>query len=172
MTSLVFTGVQDVLVDGTSIVGLTPSASGNPPVAVLPNLTNGWITGDVISGSLTGNDMAWNGLLTIVDTCGFQTTANIEVTSCAIPNVFTPNGDPENDDFEIRGLLGEMGSVLTIFNRNGVKIYESEIEDPDVNKLAWGGFYEGGEPAPEGVYLWVLTRPDGEKEVGNITLLR
>lgn len=172
VTSLVFTGVQDVLVDGTSIVGLTPSASGNPPVAVLPNSTDGWITGDVISGSLPGNEMGWNGLLTIVDTCGFQTTANIEVTSCAIPNVFTPNGDPENDDFEIRGLLGEIGSVLTIFNRNGVKIFESEIEDPDVNKLAWGGFYEGGEPAPEGVYLWVLTRPDGEKEMGNITLIR
>ena len=59
-----------------------------------------------------------------------------------------------------------------IFNRNGTRIFEAEIELPAENKLSWGGTYTNGEPAPEGVYQWVLIRPEGEKEMGNITLIR
>ena len=82
------------------------------------------------------------------------------------------DGDPENDDFEIRGLLGQIGAVLIVYNRNGRKVFESEIELPTENTLIWSGRYDNGEPAPEGVYQWVLVRPDGEKEVGNISLFR
>ena len=165
-------GVSDVLVDGTSVVGLTPSVGGNPPLAALPDLRDGWYIGDLITGTLPGGTASWDGVLTIVDTCGFETSAPISLSTCAIPNVFTPNGDPENDDFEIQGLLGQIGAVLMVYNRNGRKVFESEIKLPTENTLSWSGRYDNGEPAPEGVYQWVLVRPDGEKEVGNISLFR
>ena len=59
-----------------------------------------------------------------------------------------------------------------VYNRNGRKVFESEIKLPTKNTLSWSGRYDNGEPAPEGVYQWVLVRPDGEKEVGNISLFR
>lgn len=165
-------GVSDVLVDGTSVVGLTPSVGGNPPLAALPDLREGWYVGDLITGSLPGGAASWDGILTIVDTCGFETSAPISLSDCAIPNVFTPNGDPENDDFEIRGLLGQVGAVLMIYNRNGRKVFEAEIELPNENSLTWSGQYASGEPAPEGVYQWVLVLPNDEKDMGEISLLR
>lgn len=165
-------GVSDVLVDGTSVVGLTPSVGGNPPLAALPDLREGWYVGDLITGSLPGGAASWDGILTIVDTCGFETSAPISLSDCAIPNVFTPNGDPENDDFEIRGLLGQVGAVLMIYNRNGRKVFEAEIELPNENSLTWSGQYASGEPAPEGVYQWVLVLPNDEKGMGEISLLR
>lgn len=165
-------GVSDVLVDGTSVVGLTPSVGGNPPLAALPDLREGWYVGDLITGSLPGGAASWDGILTIVDTCGFETSAPISLSDCAIPNVFTPNGDPENDDFEIRGLLGQVGAVLMIYNRNGRKVFEAEIELPTENSLTWSGQYASGEPAPEGVYQWVLVLPNDEKDMGEISLLR
>ena len=165
-------GVRDVLVDGTSVVGLTPSVGGNPPLAALPDLREGWYVGDLITGSLPGGAASWDGILTIVDTCGFETNAPISLSDCAIPNVFTPNGDPENDDFEIRGLLGQVGAVLMIYNRNGRKVFEAEIELPTENSLTWSGRYASGEPAPEGVYQWVLVLPNDEKDMGEISLFR
>jgi gliding motility-associated-like protein len=41
-----------------------------------------------------------------------------------IPNVFTPNNDGINDSFEIKGLVPNTAS-LEIFNRWGIKVYES-----------------------------------------------
>lgn len=176
VTNLSVHGVSDVRIDGVSIVGLTPSINGNPPVAILPDAITAndetLYIGDIVSGTLPGDDMVWEGTLSIIDRCGFETTSTIEVTSCAIPNVFTPNGDPQNDDFVIRGLLGQKDTELLIFNRNGQKIFESKLESNDVNELSWGGNYAGGDPAPEGVYQWILVRPEGEKEVGIVTLIR
>ena len=59
-----------------------------------------------------------------------------------------------------------------IYNRNGRKVYEAEIELPNENSLTWSGQYASGEPAPEGVYQWVLVLPNDEKDMGEISLLR
>ncbi len=65
--------------------------------------------------------------LTVVDDCQRAATATVIVNSgCEIevPNVFSPNGDGQNDRFVIEGILGTDNTVR-IFNRWGQKVYEA-----------------------------------------------
>jgi len=65
-----------------------------------------------------------------------------------MPNAFTPNGDANNDRFELPGLFLST-THFQVFNRWGKLIYESHnLED------GWDGTDQQGEPAPEGVYVY------------------
>ncbi|RLJ63135.1 CHU domain-containing protein, partial [Lacinutrix venerupis] len=50
-----------------------------------------------------------------------QTVSVIELESCIIPQGISPNGDQKNDTFDLSSFDVQS---LTIFNRNGVKVYE------------------------------------------------
>lgn len=69
-----------------------------------------------------------------------------------LPNVFTPNGDGDNDLFHALLPYRYIESVkFTAFDRWGVEMYYTE--DPDIN---WDGTYQkNGEPLPDGVYFYV-----------------
>ena len=84
-----------------------------------------------------------------------------------IPNIFTPNGDNENDIWEITGIENYPDAVLLIYNRWGKLIYEEE------------GSIEGwnGGNSSEGAYYYVLELNSGgntfqDKLTGIINLLR
>ena len=86
-----------------------------------------------------------------------------------IPNIFSPNGDNQNDVFYVRGQL--ISSLhLMVFDRWGEKIFETE----DVSE-GWDGTYKGKE-MPSDVYIYqaVITMADGTemKKKGNISLVR
>ncbi len=88
-----------------------------------------------------------------------------------IPNVFTPNGDGQNDDFLIHG-EAIVEFKCTIFNRWGKKMYEWD----DVNK-GWNGKIDGtGADASPGVYYYNITGKDKKEntydEKGFFYLLR
>ena len=84
-----------------------------------------------------------------------------------IPNVFTPNGDGKNDYFEITGMENPCVHIsrLAVYNRWGLKVYESEEY-----QLKWDGINNGNILA-EGVYFYIL-EGDGFKRSGSIALLR
>ncbi len=84
-----------------------------------------------------------------------------------IPNCFTPNGDGINELFEIKGKDIHCLRSLSVFDRWGNRIYYS-----DTQPLAWDGNKQNGKPAPEGVYVYVVEKYNGEKRVGTLTLLR
>ena len=78
-------------------------------------------------------------------TVGVDTTATLP-----IPNVFTPNGDGDNDAFIIPGL--PEGSELIIYNRWGDEVYRSNNYQND-----WFGFWEENNAMlPIGTYFYVL----------------
>ncbi len=82
-----------------------------------------------------------------------------------VPNVFTPNGDGQgkrNDVFYIAGLEKFPKSRLEIYNRWGIKMYESSDYQNDWN----------GEKAPDGTYYFILYVVDGRTIPGYLTLLR
>ncbi|HLP20281.1 MAG TPA: gliding motility-associated C-terminal domain-containing protein, partial [Chitinophagales bacterium] len=89
-----------------------------------------------------------------------------------IPNTFTPNGDGNNDLFQIFGNLPALKYVgVQIFNRAGEKVFDS-------NDLAftWDGTYKG-QPLPAGVYVYTLrvVFVDNHTEQiykGSLTLMR
>lgn len=89
------------------------------------------------------------------------------ITKFFIPNVFTPNGDGQNDELEwkIEG-IGEF--YITIYNRWGNKVFSTDNPEE---------FWNGGSE-PSGSYFYVMTGReqtlDEEKTEwrGNITLIR
>ena len=72
------------------------------------------------------------------------------------PNVFTPNGDGENDEFIIQ-IPEKVQSCaeLTIYNRWGQVQYFSVGND-----LKWDGRNNVGIPVPTGTYFYTLIIKD------------
>jgi gliding motility-associated-like protein len=115
-------------------------------------------------------------LLAITDTMGCQDTLPIKYTynpaerfSVSIPNVFTPNGDGVNDFWSPEGPAKDCLLKLQIFDRFGKLVFSANGA-----RGAWDGNIEG-EPAQEGVYLYVLELQGVEQtyaKTGMITLLR
>lgn len=71
-----------------------------------------------------------------------------------LPNVFTPNGDGENDLFHAIIPYKYVESVdMQIYNRWGQVIFKTT--DPDIN---WDGKHQdSGEPVSDGVYYYLCT---------------
>lgn len=65
------------------------------------------------------------------------------------PNAFTPNGDGENDFFEVKG-IGISEYALRIYSRWGELMFETQ----DINDH-WDGTYEGS-PVPPGTYVYKI----------------
>ncbi|MFN8310591.1 MAG: gliding motility-associated C-terminal domain-containing protein, partial [Chitinophagales bacterium] len=91
-----------------------------------------------------------------------------------VPNAFTPNGDGNNDYWEIYGANQKKSWSLvnvTVFNRWGEKMFESN----DIN-FKWDGTFKGVPQEPNVyVYQVKVTFTDGYTErtlKGSVTLLR
>lgn len=86
-----------------------------------------------------------------VDTSAFKTDA--------IPNVFTPNGDNQNDYFKIKEVKTNVISIKTfhvhIFNRDGRVIYEYSGNPKSWE--GWNGKIDGNKgDAAVGVYYYII----------------
>jgi len=88
-----------------------------------------------------------------------------------IPNIFSPNGDNNNDVLWVRGNgIADDGFVMRIWNRYGELVFESY----DQNK-GWNGNFKGA-PSPMGAYTYFVkvTFLDGtvDEMKGNVTIVR
>ncbi|MDD4987157.1 MAG: gliding motility-associated C-terminal domain-containing protein, partial [Dehalococcoidales bacterium] len=97
----------------------------------------------------------------------------VTVIACpiTIPNVFTPNGDGANDNFNIDGVDNYPGSRVVIYNRWGIKVFESDNYNSS-------SFWDAKNNS-DGVYFYILylkNRRKGEMEFkeysGSVTVLR
>ncbi|MGI4734292.1 MAG: gliding motility-associated C-terminal domain-containing protein [Janthinobacterium lividum] len=85
----------------------------------------------------------------------------VQVQAMLIPNVFTPNGDNQNEFFAPR--IGGCQPRLQVFSRWGQKVYESAAY---LNN--WNGT---GQAA--GLYYFLLTPPDGSAPIkGWVEMIR
>ena len=85
----------------------------------------------------------------------------VEIKELITPNVFSPNGDGENEFFIIQGIENYSENTLQIFNRWGRKVYEK------VNyNNSWNGYDSNGFKLPEGVYYYAV-RFNGNKDNGS-----
>ncbi len=86
--------------------------------------------------------------------CSRTDSVAISLKDCSyavgFPNVFTPNGDGENDVFKPLAWEGAVFRSFSIYNRWGQKVYSSSAEP------VWNGRTANGQPVPDGVYFWVL----------------
>ena len=102
--------------------------------------------------------------VTVTDDCGQSVSQEITVDpQCAIvvPNVFSPNGDGQNDVFFIEGILASK-STVRIFNRWGQVVYESSN---------YRNNWNGGD-LPDGTYFYeVKADRDPKPYTGTVTIL-
>ena len=120
--------------------------------------------------------------LTVVDSLGCQLKQRVLVIvrierPVFIPNVFSPDGDGNNDYFTI--FVGpEVVAIkqLLVFDRWGDMVHESIPLIPNDETHGWNGISSSGEKIPSGVYAYVaeIEFNDGSVEMyyGSITLLR
>lgn len=101
---------------------------------------------------------------------------NVEVSDCAMPNVFTPNGDGKNDYFFLNTGDAENNVRIEIFNRWGQKVFASEnyelctgANDTD----CWDGTnYNTGKACGEGTYFYVIEHFDGRIKKGEFVMFK
>ncbi|MBL1410490.1 T9SS type B sorting domain-containing protein [Sphingobacterium faecale] len=95
-----------------------------------------------------------------------QSQASIKIVNFFIPNVFTPNGDGDNDTFFILGLELFKNAELRVFNRLGNEVYRADNYRNDWN----------GQGLNDGTYFYYLKFEDetGQTHVnkGYVTILR
>ncbi len=95
-----------------------------------------------------------------------------------IPDAFTPNGDGNNDNFDLSAAYIK-NFKMWVFNRWGEIIYYTEnIPGVNNNGSGWDGNYKG-EPMPMGTYPWLLEYDPEfpgmggtQKREGKVTLIR
>jgi gliding motility-associated-like protein len=94
-----------------------------------------------------------------------------------IPNVFSPNGDGENDVFTLFPKPNTVRKIhsLQVFSRWGEMVYQYQNFLPGDPLIGWDGTHKG-QPLNPAVFVWyaVLEFIDGEIEVfkGDVTLVR
>jgi gliding motility-associated-like protein len=101
--------------------------------------------------------------------CGTATSSVLVQVykNITIPNAFTPNNDGINDTWNIEALITYPKSVITIFTRDGQKVFESTGYP-----RPWDGTYNGS-PLPGGTYYYVIDlKIDTPKISGWVLLIR
>lgn len=94
-----------------------------------------------------------------------------------IPNIFSPNGDGENEGFTVFAEWSGVRSVKTlqIFSRWGEQIFVRENFPPNDPALGWDGRFKGVEMNP-GVFVYyaLVELVNGQEVVykGDVTLMR
>ncbi len=113
---------------------------------------------------------AQRGLCSVVDSFALR-VVRCGTTGIYAPNVFSPNGDGQQDQWEISVESGFVLLRCGVYDRWGNLLYASGMGEVP----RWDGFFRG-KPALPGVYGWVLRFRDAEgreeTKQGDLTLLR
>jgi gliding motility-associated-like protein len=139
----------------TPATGLSDATILNPSVDLLENTTTYKLTVTLEDGS-PGT------------VCSVEDEVTVVVLKVPqIPNTFTPNGDGINDVWEIKNLQAYDGASITIFNRNGQRVYAATGYSKP-----WDGRMNGSD-LPVGVYYYIIDPKYGRKQVsGYVTIIR
>lgn len=90
-----------------------------------------------------------------------------------LPNIFTPNFDGNNDNFDYEG-YGISNVEVRIFNRYGGQVYYNPSQVKGKG-FGWDGMYNGKE-AQQGAYAYLInvlfTNNELRQKTGTITLIR
>lgn len=134
----------------TSPVLLTTSATTDSPIGQYPITA---ANAAAINYAITYTA----GVLTILDA----------PPALSVPNTFTPNGDGINDVWVIKNMDRYPGIVVSVFNRNGQRVFFS-VNYPS----PWNGRYNGSD-LPAGTYYYIITPGKGFKPLtGYLAIIR
>jgi len=136
--------------DPASIEIVTPPQNGtlvvSPDGLVTYSPNPGYMGNDTFIYRLRDSEGNWSNVATV--------TITVEPNPLKIPNVFTPNGDGQNDKFEIIGIEAYDRVELVIFNRWGNEVYKSH---------EYGNTWEG-QDLREGTYYYMIKLIRGNEQ--------
>jgi len=137
-------------------ITLTAYTNQSGPLSYTWSPTEGLVCADCDSAIFNGNySAAYSVMISDTNGCETRATTSVEVLpdyEVFVPNVFTPNNDGNNDQWQVFGNKPAMKMLqVMVYDRQGEKVFESN----DIN-FAWDGTFKG-KPAPAGVYVYQLT---------------
>ncbi|MDX9932693.1 MAG: gliding motility-associated C-terminal domain-containing protein [Bacteroidales bacterium] len=108
----------------------------------------------------------------------YELTDTMSIHNVYIPNIFSPDGNGQNDVFRIRGTAISEIKRFLIYDRWGQEIFRCHTETGQSyssDLCSWDGTYKG-EAVPPGVYVYyaevVLLNGETVIRKGNVTLTR
>ncbi len=103
-----------------------------------------------------------------INTCISTDTIMVQVVDgLIIPNAFSPNGDGINDTWKITYLNVYPEAVVSIFDRYGIRLFESKRSG-----IEWNGFYKE-KSLPIGTYYYIIDPKNGQKILnGSVTIIK
>lgn len=100
--------------------------------------------------------------------CGATTQLTVTVLPhLRVPNAISPNGDGENDSWQIANIDDYPANHVLVFNRWGNKVFETSAYS---HANEWNGTL-GGQPAPAGTYYYVISLSEGQSQSGSLTVV-
>jgi len=98
-------------------------------------------------------------------------SASVVITSeFTIPTAFTPNGDGDNETFEIPALAGYPNATIEIFSPWGASVFSAT--GAEYAKKGWDGNFKG-EELPTAAYYYVIDFNDGSSmKKGYVSIIR
>ena len=164
-----YTALPTIEINGDSVL-----CSG-VPIALTAKASNAnslaWQTGSTAPQLMVTSPGVYT--ITATNICGSITVGKTilqSVCNLILPSAFTPNSDWANDVFRIKYPFATRNFLLTIYNRWGEKIFQSD----DIKK-GWDGNFRG-QLQPGGNYFWFITLTDMDNHFqqahGTVLLLR
>ncbi len=82
-------------------------------------------------------------------------------------NIFSPNGDRNNDLWQIKDIEKFPQCAVTVYDKKGIKVFEAQPYNND-----WDGSVNGKQ-LPNGVYFYIITcEGDDNATKGSLTVIR
>lgn len=86
--------------------------------------------------------------------CEFNVVLSFKEVEFEVGKVLTPNGDPINDTWQIRGIENFSENEVLVVDRWGSKIFEAARYDN--SKVVWNGTNSSGAIVPTGTYFYSI----------------
>jgi gliding motility-associated-like protein len=115
--------------------------------------------------------------LTVEDDLGQTTTETIKIIVrepnpiVNTPDIFSPDNNNQNDFWKIDNADLLNGCEISIYNRQGQKVFFSSQGYPFPLDGGWNGTYNG-QPLPDGAYFYIFRCDQGKKQTGSVTIVR
>jgi gliding motility-associated-like protein len=151
---------EEVVLDGR--------ASGSYPVAWAPGAGLTFRNGDILHPLAAPLVTTTYTLSAGVGTCADSSPVTVTVRPrLRIPNAISPNGDGENDTWQIDYLGDYPTNHVLVFNRWGNKVFETSGYS---RSSEWNGT-SNGQPVSVGTYYYVITLGNGRSYSGPLTVV-
>jgi gliding motility-associated-like protein len=160
-------GPDKTIMEGEE-VELEGRASGSYPVVWTPALGLTFVNGNRLRPIASPAVTTTYTLSAGGGKCADSSPVTVTVTPrVRIPNAISPNGDGQDDTWQIDNIAAYAGNHVQVFNRWGNKIFDA-YDYSRTNE--WNGTISG-QPAPVGTYYYVITLGNGRSYSGPVTVV-